>query len=277
MGFTFLNRVLPSFRLLIVVTTLLTCTAYFFFFYKTIPPKYSWLGITFLFIGGDKTFYFMFSGVRNAIAISILLMTITLITDRRWLKVLIISIVAWTFHSSAIMFIPLALLIGRNVSMTRRESIIWILIMIVLIITPVNSIIIRINPFVSSYFERYEGYFVEQRDSGTLAIFGGVILSVFTIYHLRKTQLNAIENTIGRLALLFNYSYFIGSLNVRVSQYFVLLFIAFSVNLYSKEKDQFLKYAYVAFSILFVAYAFYVGSFSGIYSPFISYKTSLDF
>lgn len=273
-GFTLLNHIMPSYRMLMVVTSLFVCITFAYFFYKNIPSKYSWLGIIFLFLSADKSIYFMLGSMRNSIAISMLLWSVTFIRDRKYIPMIVTTIVAALFHTSSLIFFPIAFFIARNEKMGTAEMAIWIVAMAVLIMTPITTFLEQIVPYVDLYFERYESYVDESRDAGTLATLGAVLMALpALIYMYKNNALTKEENTIGRLALCFMYSYFLGSLNVRISQYYMLFFLPYIVSYYERVKDQGLRIGYVAYCGLFLAYALFVVSANNISSPFVMFKS----
>lgn len=274
-GFALLNYVLPSYRMVIVVTSLFVCLSFAYFFYKTVPSKYSWLAITFLFLSADKTFFFWFSGIRNAIAISILMLSVSFIRDRQYIMMALMAAVAVLFHLSAILFFPLAFIVARSKKMERTEFLIWLIVMIVLISTPATIFIEKLFPYVvDSQFERYETYLEEAHDAGILVTIGGVLMALPALFYLyRNKDLSKDDYTIGRLALMFMYSYFLGSLNIRTSQYFIPFVIPFIVTFFYRAKKKSIDMLYVVYCGIFLAYALFVVSMNSVYSPFIMFRS----
>lgn len=276
-GFAFLNYLMPSYRYLIVVTSLFISFAYAYFFYKFIPQKYSWLAVIFLFLSADKSIYFMLGAMRNSTAIAMLMLAATFIRDRKWVLMTVTVLIASLFHNSALIFLPLAYFIARSSKMGKTEFFIWLAAMIILVITPISTFLDQITPYVDLYFERYEKYVEEGRDAGTLVTIGSVLMALpALLFVFNDKELTKSENTMGRLALCFMYSYFLGSLNMRISHYFVPFLLPFITSFFEKNKNALIRNGYVIYCGLFLAYALFVVSASNVNSPFILYKTIFD-
>lgn len=273
-GFAFLNHIMPSYRALIVFTSLFISLSYAYFFYKTIPSRYSWLAIIFLFLSADKSIYFMLGAMRNSMAIAMLLLSVTFIRDRKYVLMTISTLVAMLFHMSAVFFFPIAFIIARNHIMSSVELSIWLIVMVLLVLTPITAFLERIVPYVDIYFERYEAYVEESRDAGTLVTFGTVMMALPALYYMCKNKgLAKGDNTIGRLALCFMYSYLLGSLNMRVSHYFVPFLFPFLVGFYIRTKGNAISLLYLVYCGLFLSYSLFVVSMSSPNSPFIMFKS----
>ena len=273
-GYTILNKLLPTFRILIVVTSFFTCLSFAVFFYKTIPAKYSWLAIIFLFLSADKLIFFMFNAMRNSIAICILIWSFSFIKKRQYLLMAVSVLLAYFFHTSSLLYMTLAFFIGFNRKMSYTEIYIWIIVMLLLIFTPISSIIEQINPVVDTYFERYEAYLDnESKDAGLLVTFGAVVMALFTLLFLKIGDLKPQEQSIGRLSLIFIYSYFLGSMNLRMCQWFSPFFIVFLVVVVYKIKDYFIKNIYIMCCVLFMAYSLFVITYNKELSPFKTFIT----
>lgn len=276
-GYAYLNYIMPSYRALIVFTSLFVCFSYAYFFYRFIPQKYSWLAVIFLFLSADKSIYFMLGSMRNSIAIAMLMLAVTFIRDRKWILMTIIVLVASLLHNSALIFLPFAYIVARSSKMGKAEFFVWLAAMIILIITPVSFFLDQIIPYIDLYFEQYETYVEVGRDAGSLVTIGSVLMALpALLYVFNDKELTKNDNTIGRLALCFMYSYFLGSLNMRVSHYFVPFLLPFIISFFDKKKNALIRNGYVIYCGLFLAYALFVVSASNVNSPFVLYKTIFD-
>lgn len=213
-GYMILNRILPSFRSLIVLTSLLPCIAYYLLFLHYIPSKYSWFAIILLFLSGDKTIFFMFSGIRNSISISLLMMSFYLIKERKILLYFMVMLLASTFHTSALIFYPVAYFVGTGKSFTERTIKIWFAIFLTLTLFPLDGLISKLLPFVVSNFDRYSGYMNTANSIGDtrslLVISSAMFMAIVNIYNLKNEDLERDKIVIGQLSLLFIISYLLG-------------------------------------------------------------------
>ena len=284
-GYAMLNKFLP-YRWIIILSSLLACYAYGVLFIKLVPKQYRWFGMILFFLVGDKTFYFLFSSIRNSIAISILMLYMTYrITKREikhsWVKELIILVaataLAYSIHASALVFFPIAFLMTLNGKVTNTEHFVWLALLVLLWIVPVDTIIG--TGFFSDYeyFERYDEYLERAHNTGMLAKMGATIFALLCLVDIRNNS-DRRDSVVSRLALIFVYSYLLGGLNIRTSQYYVIFIIVYLVGVYIDRNKTAWSMALLAFAIVFLFYSSFVaGTFgSAIYSPFVNYRISLS-
>lgn len=261
-GYVFLNSIIPTWRFFLIITSAFTCFSYGLLFYKCIPVQKSWLAICLLFLGGDKAIFFMFSGLRNAIAISIMLLSFVLIRERKWLLYSIITIIAMQFHTSAILFMPLAFLLGNGNPMQKREAIIWISVMLFLQAISLESIFNNVAEFINNYMDRYSVYAEtaeEIGDNRTLLVRFSIFIFVLgMVWFMHTTELTNNENTICRLALIYMMSGLLGALSMRMYQCFIFPLVCGVVILVNKWKIRLVSYGFLLFCLLYLGYAFFV-------------------
>ena len=261
-GYVLLEKIIPTWRLLIIITSAMTCVAYGFVFYKCVPPTYSWLAIILLFLAGDKTIFFQFSGIRNAIAIAIMYMSITFVRDKKWMPFFLLTAVAFSMHTSAILMMPLVFFLCSGKDMSKREAVFWIVAMLVLQVTSLNSFYIQMTDIVSRYLDRYTSYAelaVERGDNRSFLIRGTIaVFIILTVIFMRKNKLTKEMNVVCRLSLLFVFSFLLSSLNYRMPQYFGFAFVCGSTILISKWRGHLARYLYLALTFLFLFYSFYI-------------------
>ena len=261
-GYVFFEKMIPSWRLLLIITSALTCAAYGCVFYKCIPSRYSWIAICLLFLAGDKTIFFQFSGIRNAIAIAIMFLSLPLMRDRRLIPFIGISLLAMTFHTSAIVFLPLFYLVCRNKTMTKVEAWIWIVVMLLLQIINLDLLFEQVARLVDTYLDRYNNYAeiaLEEGDTRSLLIRGFVAFFVIMfVWFIRTTELNSIENIICRMSLVYVLAFLFGALNFRFSQYLGFGFVCGTTLLLSKWHLKIAKVTFGIATILYLLYAFFI-------------------
>lgn len=282
-GYAFLNKLLP-YRWIIVLTSLLACYAYGVLFVKIIPQKFRWFCILLFFIEADKTFYFMFASIRNSIAMSILLLYLTYRIcriEKRYkmhsiselLFFSAITIGAYYIHASAILFFPIAYFATTNKSFSDVEFLIWIFVLVFLWVIPVERLIEN-NIFQSDFFSRYDEYIEETRNAGVLARIGATIFALLCLFEIRDGNQLPKKMIISRLMLLYVYSYMLGSINMRVSYYFIPYAIVFLSLVFVNNHKNALTTLLLVYAFIFFFYSsFIAGSFaSATHSPFVIYK-----
>lgn len=186
LGFYFLNKILPNFRSLLIIQTIVLCTAYFFLFKWYIPSKWSWLGALLLFLSGPQTIFFMLSGVRNGIAISIFIFSSYLIYRRKIIPFAILVFFASFFHQSILIYGPIVYLIVNYTSFSKKTLIMWMFLMVFLTVSANTVVLNYVSLFVEEYFDRYNTYIEsamekEQRAGWLITIFSFVATFLFLL------------------------------------------------------------------------------------------------
>lgn len=262
-GYVVLETIVPTWRLLIVLTTALTCFAYGLLFYKCVPYKYSWMAVCILFLCGQFTIFFQFSGIRNAIAIAIFLLSFPLIRDKKLIPFLVLLFLAFSFHSTAIFFMPLAYILCRSNDMGKTEAWFWVIVMIILQVTGTSFLFERFSGIIDAYFSRYDAYFsnIEIEESNRLSLpvrsFVAIVF-LLMIYFMRTTNLTSNENVICRVSLIYILSYLLGPLSGRLPQCYGFMFVCGATLVLYKWKSIFEKYAFGIVVFVYLAYAFFI-------------------
>lgn len=262
-GFAYLNTIIPSFRILLVLESLLVASTFVFVFYKYIPPKYGWLGVVILFLTGNNSIFFELVAMRNGTVVCMLLLSLPLIINRDWKKLVPVTALAWTIHSSAALFFPLAYIVANPNPINKRRVYLWIGVLLVFLLSTTSGIIDIITPVVLIANDSYEGVLnvISDVDNGTGAIASGfsLVLSFLILYghYHDKEKYTRSENVILSLSLLFALSYLLGPLNTRVSQYFVLPFVTAVTIVTNKSSQGKYKFALIGLTLIYVTYSFY--------------------
>ena len=219
----------------------------------------------------------MFSGIRNAITISIMLIAFPLLRDRKPIPYFVLALFAMFIHTSAMIYMPLAYLIGSCKPMSKRESYIWIIAMLLFQAIPLHLMIQRFFPYVNLLFHRYNRYVLAAEQLGEsrtlLDRFSIMVSTVAMVWFMRTTNLNKNENIVGRLALIYSMSGLLGGLAGRMTQNFVLFFVSANTLLISKWKEKDLRYVYVVFLVAYLGYAFFKVFIGGRYFTYHTYHS----
>ena len=275
-GWAFLNYIMPNFFSLILLQTSALVLSYVYVCKKYINPQYLILFVVLLFLAGDKTVYFL-TGMRNTMAIALLLFSLPLIEKRNLTYFAIVTVIASLFHTSALVFLPLAYLIGRNCKMTNKEVWIWVIVLIALLLLPLDYLVSKVSMMVSgNIFEKYSSYLRTSHETGVLAKSASVIFSGIILYDLSKHPIDSTHLMLGRLALLFFYFPLLGSLNLRGVHYFCVSLLLYSVYTISKRKISTYRLVYIIALMAYLSYAFFVIDASTRYSGLTTFKTLLD-
>ena len=279
-GYLKLNEWLPTFRSLIIITSAFTCAAYIFFFYKIIPAKYSWLAVLLMFLAGDQAIFFMFSGIRNAISISILIFSIPLLQKRKLLPFIFCMLLASLFHKTAFIYFPMAYLVSSNKDMARSEMYIWCGVFVFFFIFSHTVIMDAVDNYVGALFEdRYDLYLQKLEDvgdnRGSLGKLAMVISFIPLVWFMYSGKFSEQENIVLRLGLMYVMATVMGGLNLRTTQHFILFFIASIIYLFSQCKNTFIRNGYLLFAIAYLSYAFFVIYMGSSIFPYEIYESTI--
>lgn len=269
MGFVLLNKIMPSFRLLLILTTILTIGSYVFLFYKYIPPKYSWLAIALLFFMGKHTIFFMFAG-RNGYALAIAIFATPFLVKRKFLPYALLSLLAMSIHTSAIAFMAFLYFGTWGEKISTKTITIYILIIAFVLIVSLTNLITWLEPvFYFLSFDRYEVYYEIAKEYSDAS--GGVVTMFFAILFVLVVltawggasnkkdiaNMHFLSPSISYLIkfiILYSVAICIGSLNYRMSQFFSPFFIVGVVNFVDSCKINpqkiILKYSVLAYVVL---------------------------
>lgn len=272
-GYMYLNMFLPSFRSLLIIQSALLCVTYYYLFKWYVPFRYSWLGFLLLFLNGPLTIFFMLSGIRNGIAISILILSTRFIHQRKIIPFAILTCLAYFFHNSVILIAPIAYFIANGNVITSKNVKVWLFVMFVLAITSSTILLEYLGVFIMTNFDRYTTYIeiAKEQEGGVgllIAIFS-IGASILFLSILKDKQLTAKEMMLVKFTLLFFISFLLGPLNMRMSQYFASFFVVGSLLIINKKAHKTLKHAYFALVFAYVIYSFTIW----LDSPNFSYDT----
>lgn len=262
LGYVYLNWIMPNFRSLLVFLSAFTCITYYFLFNNYIPRKYYWLGFLLLALSGNNMLFFQMSGLRNAVAINILTLSIPFIEKRQIKKFAALTTLGFMFHSSIIFFMPLAYFVGTSRKITKRENMVWLLVILFFIVASATFVISYASTLINLYFDQYALYTdiaEEQVYERSILMYGFVLLMfAMTFLIMKKINLSKSENIMVRFFFLFLISLMLGSLNFRMSQYFAPFLIITTIAFVNKIKQPMLKLIYLSCILLFLWYSFIV-------------------
>jgi hypothetical protein len=261
-GYLLLNKILPSYRFLIVLLTAFTCITYYYLFKNYIPRKYYWVGFLLMAIFGQMMVFFQFSGLRNAITINIMALSIPFIIKRKIFLFSLLVLLAYFFHTSAVFFMPLAYFIATPTKFRKKELISWSVIFLFLLLFSYSALIDFLASFIENYFGRYNSYIDtvnEATHKSTFILFGFVfVMFIMTLIILYKENLPPADNVIMKLSMLFLLAFLLGALNFRMSQYFAPYFLISATIVLNRVQHPLLKFGYISAVIVYMLYAFFV-------------------
>lgn len=176
-----LNNLGCSFQILLAVISIISMLAFGRLIYqysKSVITSFAML-VPFQYYG------FTLSGERQTIALSIILLAFPLILQRKFIKYLICVGIAYLFHHSALVAIPLYFLLIKRVTYKKR--------LIILSLTPlIFALRQSILHFVLLYF--YSDYSIYENESGSYATLLLYIVIWGVYAATRKTDSDRVAN-----------------------------------------------------------------------------------
>jgi hypothetical protein len=223
----------------------------------------------------------MFSGIRNAIVVALLILSLKLIQERKLILFALLTFFAMQFHQSAIFVLPIVYLLGTGAPMTKTKLWIWCVFFVVMTFLSTTVLIDFFSTFIDQYFDRYNSYMEKAEEVGdfrsSLVLGSCSIMAFSTLYYLYlgRDKLTKEQNFIGVISLCFIMSYLLGSLNLRFSQYFMPFFILSTINIARSSIKPIVKWGFLAFVLLFLGYAFFVVYLQSPTFPYQEYNSIL--
>ena len=259
-GFQFLCYIMPSFRSMLVVNAFMLCLALAVFIYRNIPNKYLWLAILLVFLNPEKNIYGNLVGIRNGFVVTGFVLGSVFIQKRKLLPFVGLTVLLSTIHTAALLFMPIAYLVGRDTPISKNEIVIWIGALSVLLTFSVSGLIDMAAPIITRYFDRYD-YYLEGMEAhrGILMVMSTLVLSalVFVLYSSHKAHFTNGQNALIRLGLLYIFSAFLGSLAIRANYFYCIFFIGTVITLFANRKgNDLLGWALVILAIAMSVYSF---------------------
>lgn len=259
-GYQYLCYLMPSYRSILILNAFLLALSFGYFIYKNIPTKYAWLAILLIFLMPEKNIFGSLVGIRNGLVVSCLLLSFTFIQQRKYYLILPIAFLLSLIHTSAIAYIPLAYIVARNTSFTKRELVIWCILGVVFILVSTSSLVGIMMPVISLVAGRYEEQLVEINDAsrGLLNYTANLIMMIvfITFAYKRDADLSSNQKSLLRMAALYCVSGFLGALSGRMTYFFAVYYIGGVVLMYSLPwKNKLYKNLILGFVLLIACYA----------------------
>lgn len=191
-GFILLNMITP-FALFVFAIAVISVTTKLWSINKYSEAKY----ISLLMYFSGIFFFFDMSGIRQGLAISVLLISLKFVLDKKLIYFLICVAVASSFHLSAVFFIPLYFLNAREVS----RKVMYIVTAGAFVFSFINLIPIAefFTEFIPIWSFRHRiGYYLQSQEqvSYTLSLIKRIAFLVIFVEFFR------IKNVKDRLALI---------------------------------------------------------------------------
>lgn len=281
-GFQYLLQYSPSWRLVVIINSIVFCLSWIVLYYKNVANKYLSFALFLMFLAGNFTIFIPLATIRNGFTIGIMMLSFPLIVQRKYVYVLIIAYLGSLLHTSILMFLPLALIIGYTKELTKREAWIWAITLFVLFASSNSAVMDVFQPLILRYFGNYElvlNVMNSYMHDSILVNIANLMLFVCVIlfFYKYRSSFSKAENSYFRLGLVYLFCSFLGALgSSRMQSYFLPFFLLILVKMFSvRWKDHHvLKMSFFLFVIVYYLYRFfYVWQWNNPYFAFEEYQS----
>jgi len=274
-GWLFLCRLFKpiGFFGMVMILALFNCVVYYRFINKYLPPQYYWLAVT-IYLFDPSFMLIQASAMRQSLAIAIFIASIPYIYKKDPIRYIIGIGVAWFFHSSALILLPLYFLGYVNWKINKITGAVILASFISLYLFGKN-LAPYVNQFIQSNFERYDVY---QGGAVIGTGFGIFYFSIFFIlilayerYQNKETSLLFKIAIVGFMIIPFGL---IIQLIGRVGMYLGPSAIIVYPVILMKIKRPVYKTMFLVFYLFFASYLFFQFFTSQVYKDaFGNYQT----
>lgn len=263
-GWFILNRLFSGlgFFSMVAALAIFNCYVYFRFIRKYVPTKYYWFAV-FLYVVFPDNMLIQLSAMRQAVAISLFLLGIEFIINRKAIYFLACVALASLFHTTALVLLPAYFLGGKRIIFGKG-------VVLILVATYVSMLLLYtyLTPLVTwvmgLFGDRYQVY----EDQGVIGtglgfVFFGVYLALLLFYHDRQRHANQVLFRIAMVSvylLPFSISFL---MLARVGYYFSVVSIAAIPIIASQINSLPLRGIFIAAWVSFAIYS-YLNFFSSL-------------
>ena len=279
MGWFYLNRAFKflGFFAMTAALAAFNCLVLFRFIKRYVPPGYYWFAI-FLYTFQTSQMLILSSAMRQAVAVSLFILAIDFLIQKKPLKYILIIFIATLFHTSASILFPLIIISYTNWKI-KFKHVILVFIVFLIPIYFLSDVSNYINVFVTQYFDNYR-YYLENTGGTSISEIGlGFILNTFiylVLLYFAQFEIN-FENSLFLKIVFISFILVPLSFSIqligRLNFYFMPVFLIVFPLVFKKIKKT-NRLVFIGIVILFTVYNFYQFFNEGVYkTPFATYQT----
>ena len=217
--------------------------------------KYSYMPIISVFLFFIVFWFQSFYVLRQYIALSFVMASIPFIINRNFVGFGLLLIVAFFFHQSSVVFVPIYFLFNYHFRLTLKTTLMFILCTIVITLA-INSVF-RIAVETLSGYDSYLDSETSSDGNFKMAIVYLFYLLSYAFFSLKNKSETLTDNLFVKLLCIAFILQFAGSnfvLMQRLNVYFSFSLMMVIPNIIKAIKSQPLKYAFIAFTIILYSY-----------------------
>lgn len=271
-GWRYLNKIFSvigfSFNGFLAAIALLNCIIFYKFIKRFVPRNYYWLAI-FIYIFNPDFLLIHLSAIRQLVPILLIIISIPLLLNRRYILFIVIILFSALFHTSALfalLLIPIRII---NWKYSKRNTFLLGVIYLLLFIVS-SSISEFMNSVVSIFFDRYSVYSDEKAAVSTGL--GFFIVFIFIVFLLTsKKTMNLQEQQLTNISVFSLLLSVIGinlAMVYRLNMFFIPISIVAFPLMVIHTKDFFQKRFLVVIIIFYYLYNYFSFFSSETYGEF---------
>jgi len=225
--------------------------------------------------------FFQLSGLRNAIAINILILSTPLVIKRKFWSYISLAILASLFHRSAILYMPIVYFVATPKDITKKDIYKWGIVALLFLSLSSTVFVNILKPLIDTYFNKYSAYLdhateYQFSEISSILILGfvGVFLTL-SFLSIKNIDLTPTENVIFKLSLFYILSFALNTLSPRGAQYFVTFFVLNTAFIISKVRKPIITVLYIGATFLYAIYMI-TSFFADRYFLYENYQTIFD-
>ena len=252
-GFRYILRIgafLGDFRWSLFIISVVHVLAYIKLAKRYSP--YVIISLIIFLLGSVQSFFVL----RQHLAIAITLFSYPFIINRDWKRFFLLMLLAFSFHLTAVVFIPVYFLYGINEN--RRMNLFLILIFVI-----ANVLFLFIFSFFSTFFAGYEGY-MDMDDGSIITVIVSACYFISYVFFLKKdvyldgiNRLTYILLALNLIIVSVGYSFM--AVNRLVMYLSVVNIVSVPITM-RYIKHPIIRYAFCASVLFILIYQFSSGS-----------------
>lgn len=176
--YTLLNRMMPSFYLLIAVTSIFYIYQIYKLLENNLKIKQIWLGL-FIFLINPYLYLMNLSAIRQCIAMCFFIIAVSFAHRKELKKYVLFIVIAALFHKSAILLLPVYVLMSEKSVKKRHVLLIVAAIMLGLSFSGIHDVV----ELVLSFFNDVN-YMYYMQDAATNSLRATILSGIYLIYIL---------------------------------------------------------------------------------------------
>ena len=243
---------------MVAITSFITCCVYYSMIVRYVPRKYYWLAV-FLYCFTSGFLLTQSSMMRQTMAMNIFILAIPYLIKKDFIRYLLLVFFASTFHTSAILMLPICFVNFIDFKVTKKKACI---IFVSYVILYFSSAYLKpiVGDYVNLYFKRYVGYLDDkpiELGTGLGLIYMAGVLMLLLLNEQYQSKNNRILFKLVIIGYFFNPLGFMVPLLGRIGMYLFCLTIVVYPIFLNYLKNPIHRYLFLLALIFMTLYGFY--------------------